>query len=709
MRIFFLMFFFLIRLSFQENLFPSTEQSILLSLKQHWSDPEIFQSWDLKYSPCSWSGVSCMNGFGRVTQLILGGNNITGTIPSTICQLKNLTLIDLSNNNISGTIPASLKDCSKLQHLDLSNNYLRGQIPGELFRIDRLASLYLKGNMFSGEMPKEISASQLENLDLSGNYLDSSIPEEFGSLKKLVKLDLSHNSLSGSITNQLFQLHRLRHLLLSHNYLSGVIPNATDLFSLYSMDLSHNQLKGSISKRFWDLPGLHALDLSYNQLSGDISESIEHLLPSNTLRLCSNKFSGRISAEFVKLTYEDNCFDESNLCSTSKNSFPDIPSCSSGDKVRKFLREKHLIILIPAVVVGIAIQSVWIFYMVRKHWWKKDCISMQLVWIFSLIRKPWWKKKQNIEEDLKLISFHKLRVTTEDIMSGLKDENVIGHGGSGKVYRVVIDQIGDTYAVKSIWHDKSSGGKLPKDFLAEVRILGSIRHKNIVKLFCCIFSTDKNLLVYEYFEKQSLDKWLHRKRRAASPGQSSIPALDWRKRLKIAIGVAQGLCYMHHDCTRPIIHRDIKSSNILLDSEFSAKIADFGLAKMLNKRDDDPETASAIAGTFGYIAPEYASTFKVNVKTDIYSFGVVLLELTTGREPIIQDEQMNLAQWAQKHYREGNCIVEALDGEIMEATNLEQMTSVFKLGLMCTGALPSGRPSMKEVCYILQSCRDPKL
>ncbi|XP_019239581.1 PREDICTED: receptor-like protein kinase HSL1 isoform X2 [Nicotiana attenuata] len=547
MRIFFLMFFFLIRLSFQENLFPSTEQSILLSLKQHWSDPEIFQSWDLKYSPCSWSGVSCMNGFGRVTQLILGGNNITGTIPSTICQLKNLTLIDLSNNNISGTIPASLKDCSKLQHLDLSNNYLRGQIPG------------------------------------------------------------------------------------------------------------------------------------------------------------------RISAEFVKLTYEDNCFDESNLCSTSKNSFPDIPSCSSGDKVRKFLREKHLIILIPAVVVGIAIQSVWIFYMVRKHWWKKDCISMQLVWIFSLIRKPWWKKKQNIEEDLKLISFHKLRVTTEDIMSGLKDENVIGHGGSGKVYRVVIDQIGDTYAVKSIWHDKSSGGKLPKDFLAEVRILGSIRHKNIVKLFCCIFSTDKNLLVYEYFEKQSLDKWLHRKRRAASPGQSSIPALDWRKRLKIAIGVAQGLCYMHHDCTRPIIHRDIKSSNILLDSEFSAKIADFGLAKMLNKRDDDPETASAIAGTFGYIAPEYASTFKVNVKTDIYSFGVVLLELTTGREPIIQDEQMNLAQWAQKHYREGNCIVEALDGEIMEATNLEQMTSVFKLGLMCTGALPSGRPSMKEVCYILQSCRDPKL
>ncbi|XP_049378220.1 receptor-like serine/threonine-protein kinase At1g78530 [Solanum stenotomum] len=154
---------------------------------------------------------------------------------------------------------------------------------------------------------------------------------------------------------------------------------------------------------------------------------------------------------------------------------------------------------------------------------------------------------------------------------------------------------------------------------------------NAPELTCCISSLYRKLLVYEYFEKQSLDKWLHGKKRAASLGQSSTPALDWRKRLNIAIGASQGLCYMHHHCTRPIIHRDIKSSNILLDSEFNAKIADFGLAKILSRRDDDPETTSAIAGTFGYIAPEYALTSKVNVKTDIYSYGVVLLELTTGR------------------------------------------------------------------------------
>ncbi|XP_049378184.1 leucine-rich repeat receptor protein kinase EMS1-like [Solanum stenotomum] len=413
-QMFFLIAFVLISPSFQESL--QLEQSVLLKLKQHWSDSEFLQSWDLNSSDCTWSGVSCIDD-RVVTQLHLGGKNITRTISSTICKLKNLTFIDLSNNNISGIIPVSLKECSILQHLDLSNNSLSDRIPGELFEMKQLLNLYLNGNMLSGEMPKEISSSQLKNLNLSENYLNGSIPEDIGNLKNIVKLDMSHNSLSGSITNQLFQLHHLRLLSLSSNYLSGVIPDEMDLFSLYDMDLSHNQLTGFIPKGFWYLPGLHALDLSYNQLSGDISQSIEHLRPRNTLRLCSNKFSGRISAEFVKLTYEENCFDESNLCSTSNNlSIPSLPSCSSSDEVRKSSRPKHLIIIISVVGVGVAIQLTWIFYMVRKHCWKT--------------------KKQNVKDDMKFISFQKLKVTTEDILSSLKDENIIGNGGSGKVYRV---------------------------------------------------------------------------------------------------------------------------------------------------------------------------------------------------------------------------------------------------------------------------------
>ncbi|KAF2552487.1 hypothetical protein F2Q68_00036711 [Brassica cretica] len=164
----------------------------------------------------------------------------------------------------------------------------------------------------------------------------------------------------------------------------------------------------------------------------------------------------------------------------------------------------------------------------------------------------------------------------------------------------------------------------------------------------------------------------------------------------------QGLCYMHHDCTPAIIHRDVKSSNILLDYDFNAKIADFGLAKLLVKQNQQPHTMSAVAGSFGYIAPEYAYTSKVDEKIDVYSFGVVLLELVTGREGNNGDEHTNLADWSWRHYQSKKPITEAFDEDIKEASSTEEMTTVFKLGLMCTNTLPSHRPSMKEVLYVLR-------
>ncbi|XP_059314567.1 receptor-like serine/threonine-protein kinase At1g78530 [Lycium ferocissimum] len=157
---------------------------------------------------------------------------------------------------------------------------------------------------------------------------------------------------------------------------------------------------------------------------------------------------------------------------------------------------------------------------------------------------------------------------------------------------------------------------------------------------------------------------------------------------------------MHHDCSPPIIHRDIKSSNILLDNELNAKVADFGLAKVLAKH-GHTETASAVAGTFGYIAPEYAYTAKVSMKSDVYSFRVVLLELVTGKEPVHRDEDMNLAQRAWKHIEEDKLFEDALDEEIKESANLKAMNDVFKLGLMCTNKVASVRPSMKEVLQVL--------
>ncbi|XP_022730020.1 receptor-like protein kinase 5 [Durio zibethinus] len=231
--------------------------------------------------------------------------------------------------------------------------------------------------------------------------------------------------------------------------------------------------------------------------------------------------------------------------------------------------------------------------------------------------------------------------------------------------------------------------------------LSRIQHLNIVKLMCCISSEDSmsRLLVYEYMENGSLYQWLDKHR-------ASAIILDWPKRFQIAIGAAQGLCYMHHDCFPPIIHRDVKSSNILLDSEFNAKIADFGLAKMLIKQ-GEPTTISVVAGSFGYIAPEYAHTRRINEKIDVYSFGVILLELTTGRKASHGDENRSLAEWAQDYIQGGNSILDALDEDIKEGCHLNQMCNVFKLGIYCTRTLPSIRPCMRTVLQMLLQSDHP--
>jgi len=221
-----------------------------------------------------------------------------------------------------------------------------------------------------------------------------------------------------------------------------------------------------------------------------------------------------------------------------------------------------------------------------------------------LVIRIYRKREQVLDLTWELTSFQRLNFTESDILSRLIDNNVIGSGGSGKVYRVAINPSGEIVAVKKIWNKKKLEQKLEKEFLAEVKILSSIRHSNIVKLLCCISSDNSKLLVYEYLENRSLDLWLHRKSSRASTISGSVQhvVLDWPKRFQIAVGAARGLSYMHHDCSPPIVHRDVKSSNILLDSEFNAKIADFGLAKMLIKHGESA-TMSAVAGSFGYIAP----------------------------------------------------------------------------------------------------------
>ncbi|TVU21382.1 hypothetical protein EJB05_31012, partial [Eragrostis curvula] len=313
------------------------------------------------------------------------------------------------------------------------------------------------------------------------------------------------------------------------------------------------------------------------------------------------------------------------------------------------------------------------------------------------------------QDDWKVTPFQALRFSEGAILRGLTEENLVGRGGSGHVYRVTYTnrRNGSTgvVAVKKIRRAETLDADLEREFESEMIILGNVRHNNIVRLLCCLSGAESKLLVYDYMGNGSLNKWLHGDVRGAGGHTMAKVPLDWPTRLGVAVGTAQGLCYMHHDCTPPIVHRDVKTSNILLDSEFRAKVADFGLARMLMGA-GAPETMSAVVGSFGYMAPECAYSKKVNEKVDVYSFGVVLLELTTGKGANDGGEHGGLGDWARRHCQSGGSIRDATDKNIRYEGYCDEIEVVFKLAVMCTSSSPSSRPSMKDVLQILLNCSE---
>lgn len=304
-------------------------------------------------------------------------------------------------------------------------------------------------------------------------------------------------------------------------------------------------------------------------------------------------------------------------------------------------------------------------------------------------------KEQENSNKWTLTSFHKLGFSEYEIMDSLDEDNVIGSGASGKVYKVVLGN-GEAVAVKKLWKiSKINGGGheqvIDDAFEAEIATLGKIRHKNIVKLWCCCAHKDCKLLVYEYMINGSLGDLLH---------SSKASVLDWPARYRIAVDAAEGLCYLHHDCLPAIVHRDVKSNNILLDAGFGAKVADFGVAKVVEGLENGPRSMSVIAGSCGYIAPEYAYTLRVNEKSDIYSFGVVILELVTGRLPVDPEfGEKDLVRWVCSTIQQKG--EEHVIDTRLDACYKEEITKVLHIGLLCTSSLPINRPTMRRVTKML--------
>ncbi|XP_031110382.1 receptor-like protein kinase 5 [Ipomoea triloba] len=634
--------------------------------------------WDVRLFTNNLSG-KIPGEFGKHSKLQtfdVSTNNLVGSLPEGLCDNKVLSSIIAFSNNLTGELPKSLGDCQTLESVRVEKNQLSGTIPDDLWAARSLSRFLISDNLFTGELPRKI-ASNVSLVDISNNRFSGEIPAGVSSWNNLVNFKASNNLFTGEIPQELTVLQRLSVLWLDGNHLSGNFPSEIISWkSLTSLKCSRNQLSGEIPSALGLLPNLNELDLSGNQFSGEIPPEIGRLRLTS-LNLSSNHFSGRIPGALENAVFDKSFLNNPELCAATPSIGLRICNLNTKKSNSNSIRVIAILGSIAAALFLLAI--LYILFGLRKS----------------------RKGKQGLDPNWKLTPFHRLNFTESNILSNLVEDNVIGSGGSGEVYLVQpLHHTGEKVAVKRIWNCKKLDRKLEKEFEAEVQILGTIRHSNIVKLLCGISSEDSMLLVYEYMENRSLDLWLHPKRRPYFASPPYCQVLEWPTRLHIATGAAQGLCYMHHGSSPPIVHRDVKSSNVLLGSEFNAKIADFGLARMLI-RPGEANTVSTLAGTFGYIAPEYAHTTKVNEKIDVYSFGVILLELVTGREPNDGSAELCLADWARQYVQEGKPIAEALDADIKKPQYSDEMQSVFKLGIFCTDTSPYRRPTMKEVLEIL--------
>ncbi|KAK7851660.1 putativeinactive leucine-rich repeat receptor-like protein kinase imk2 [Quercus suber] len=705
--------------------------------------------------------------FQALRKLSLHDNVIEGSIPSSLGLLPSLRGVQLFNNRLSGSIPPSLGSCPLLQTLDISNNLLSGTIPDSLANSTKLYRLNLSLNSFSGSIPVSLTRSpsliylalqhnnlsgsipnswggalkknnfQLRSLAVDHNFFSGSIPASLGTLSELEEISLSNNQIIGSIPAEIGSLSRLRTLDISNNAINGSLPasvsnlsslvllnlesnnldnqipqNLDRLRKLSVLNLRRNQFRGSIPTTFGNISTLTQLDLSFNNLSGEIPASLTDLRNLVSFNVSYNNLSGPVPTALSQKFNASSFVGNIQLCGFSGSiSCPQAPSPPSpkGSTHHRKLSTKDTILIVAGalLIVLLILCFILICCLIRKRAASKAKNGQATERAGAAraekgVPPVGGEVEAGGEAGGKLVHFDGPMVFTADDLLCATAE-IMGKSTYGTVYKATLEDRSEV-AVKRL---REKITKSQREFEAEVNVLGKIRHPNLLALRAFYLGPKgEKLLVFDYMPKGSLATFLHELMRDASTIGDEL-----LNTLKLALHcvdpspsarpeVQQVLQQLEE--IRPEVTMELESLQQASKNGFPD--ADFGLSRLMTAAANS--NVIATAGALGYRAPELSKLKKANTKTDVYSLGVIILELLTGKSPGEALNGVDLPQWVASIVKE-EWTNEVFDLELMRdaSTIGDELLNTLKLALHCVDPSPSARPEVQQVLQQLEEIR----